>query len=89
MGFYRALVVDNADPESRGRVRLQIPQKFGLATTTWAEPMDLGMRTRLAPAVGQMVWATFEGADESYPIYLPSLTQAIVALRTELGLVGP
>lgn len=89
MCFYRAVVVDNADPDSRGRARLQIPQKFGLETTTWAEPMDLGMKTRLAPAVGQMVWATFEGDDESYPVYLPSLTQAIVALRTELGLAGP
>lgn len=86
MAFYRAVVVDNRDPESRNRVRLQIPQKFGLEPTTWAEPMDLGMTTRLAPAINQMVWASFEGGDESYPIYLPSLTQAIVALRTELAL---
>lgn len=65
-GFYRATIVDVADPEKRRRVRLKVPQLFGDSTTGWAEPMVCIWK----PDVGDQVWVTFEGGDLSYPIYL-------------------
>lgn len=37
-GFYRGLVLSNADPEKRGRLILQVPQVLGMRPTTWALP---------------------------------------------------
>lgn len=65
-GFYRATVVDVKDPENRKRVRLRIPHILGEAVTGWAEPMACIWK----PDVGDVVWATFEGGDLSYPLYL-------------------
>lgn len=64
--FYRATVVDNEDPDNRRRVRLKVPHLLGDATTGWVDPMA----SSGIPAVGVMVWATFEGGDLSYPLYL-------------------
>jgi hypothetical protein len=38
-GIYRALVIDNDDPEELGRVKLQIPQVLGENVTEWAWPI--------------------------------------------------
>lgn len=38
-GIYRALVIDNDDPEGLGRVKLQIPQVLGENVTEWAWPI--------------------------------------------------
>lgn len=38
-GIYRALVVDNNDPDGAGRLTLKVPQVLGDATTTWAWPI--------------------------------------------------
>lgn len=75
MGWYRATVADNADPESRGRVRLVIPQLFGNNVTSWAMSMDFNVQPEGIPIPGELVWATFEGDDLSYPVYLPSMTR--------------
>lgn len=77
--FYRAVVVDNQDPTSSSRVRLKIPQLFGDEVTTWADPLDLNLHTVLVPAVGESVWASFEGNDMVHPVYLPSLSLAYLA----------
>lgn len=68
--FYRAVVSDNQDPTSSGRVRLKIPQLFGNEVTTWADPLQVAS----VPAVGESVWASFEGNDMVHPVYLPSLS---------------
>lgn len=39
-GVYRGVVVDSKDPESKGRVRLQVPQILGNAVTNWAWPIS-------------------------------------------------
>lgn len=38
-GVYRAIVIDSADPENLGRVKLQIPQVLGENVTEWAWPI--------------------------------------------------
>lgn len=70
MGFYRATVVANNDPDNKGRVRLLIPALFGQQPTNWALPMTEGFTTLKPPTVGASVWATFEGEDCTYPLYM-------------------
>ena len=65
-GFYRATVIDVDDPERRRRVRMKIPQVLGDVATGWAEPMACLWK----PDVGDKVWATFEGGDISFPLFL-------------------
>ena len=38
-GIYRGVVVDNADPLDRGRLKLLVPQVSGEAVTDWAWPV--------------------------------------------------
>lgn len=64
-GFHRATVVDRADPLGQRRVRLRVPTILGDVPTGWALPMA----GTAAPAVGDQVWATFEGGDVSFPVY--------------------
>src|SRR5262245_9248283 len=75
-GKYRALVVDNADPENRGRLRLQIPSVLGGEVVSgWALPClpyggaaDQGFF--FIPEVDACVWAEFEMGDLAYPIWV-------------------
>jgi hypothetical protein len=75
-GKYRALVVDNADPENRGRLRLQIPGVLGREVVSgWALPClpyggaaDHGFF--FIPEVNACVWAEFEMGDLTYPIWV-------------------
>jgi hypothetical protein len=39
-GVYEGIVVDNNDPEQRGRVKLQVPQVTGFSETNWASAMS-------------------------------------------------
>jgi len=36
-GIYQGLVIDNQDPEARGRVTVQVPQVTGQAVTDWVD----------------------------------------------------
>lgn len=75
-GKYRGLVVDNADPENLGRLKLQVPSVLGGAVATgWALPCvpyggdaDLGML--FIPEVGAGVWVEFEEGDLEFPIWV-------------------
>lgn len=68
-GLYRAICVDDVDPEGRKRIRLQVPQLFGDATLPWALPcVPSSSTTPPAPDAG--VWVTFEGGDPRYPVWL-------------------
>ncbi len=73
-GKYRASVINNLDPQSKGRVQVQLADRYGLFPSTWAEPCLLaagrGSAGILAlPAVGGMVWVEFEAGDPDYPIW--------------------
>jgi uncharacterized protein involved in type VI secretion and phage assembly len=73
-GKYRAFVVDNKDPDKRGRVTLSVPSVLGEATTTWALPClpygggsDFGFVA--VPPVGAQVLAEFMEGDVSTPLW--------------------
>src|SRR5512140_1088573 len=83
-GKYQAFVVDNADPQKRGRLRLQIPEVLGPEVISgWAEPCfaygggpDYGhfsIPPRCKSSDGKSyttgVWVEFRGGDPQYAIW--------------------
>ncbi|HYV03423.1 MAG TPA: phage baseplate assembly protein V [Blastocatellia bacterium] len=75
-GKYRAVVVDNADPENRGRLRLRIPSVLGADVVSgWALPClpfggssDQGFF--FVPEIDATVWVEFETGNLDYPIWV-------------------
>jgi uncharacterized protein involved in type VI secretion and phage assembly len=75
-GKYRAFVVDNDDPDNRGRVRLQIPSVLGKDVVSgWALPClpyggaaDQGFF--FIPEKDACVWVEFEMGDLAYPVWV-------------------
>lgn len=75
-GKYRAFVVDNADPEQLGRLKLTVPSVLGDAVVTgWAMPCvpyggaeNQGML--FVPDVEAGVWIEFEEGDLEFPIWV-------------------
>jgi len=76
LGKYRATVLNNVDPEQRGRLQLLVPDVYGPIPSTWAEacaplagPTGPPMGVYLVPPIGAGVWAEFEQGDLNYPIW--------------------
>ena len=77
-GKYRGVVVDNADPEYRGRLKVRVPAIFGEEIVTgWAMPCapyaggpDRGLF--LVPENEDTVWVEFEMGDLDYPVWVGS-----------------
>src|SRR5215813_15502012 len=75
-GKYRAFVVDNADPENRGRLKLHIPSVLGDDVVSgWALPCapyggaaDQGFF--FIPEKDAAVWVEFEMGDLAYPVWV-------------------
>lgn len=79
--IFRALVVDNEDPEGIGRVKVRIYPLHGLdnvsdANLPWASMCSpfgsANSGSFIVPEVGNTVFVAFEGGDSNYPIYLGS-----------------
>lgn len=77
LGKYRATVLQNIDPEQRGRLTLMIPDVLGPIPSTWAEPcVPLAgptgppMGVYMVPPIGAGVWAEFEQGDVNYPLWV-------------------
>jgi hypothetical protein len=73
-GKYRATVLNNVDPEFRGRIQMMCPDVAGLLPTSWAEacaPLSgtPPMGVYLVPPIGAAVWAEFEAGDIGRPIW--------------------
>jgi len=76
-GKYRGIVVDNADPDQLGRLKLRVPSVLGSETcvTDWAWPCvpfggaaDQGWF--FIPEVGALVWVEFEEGNLDLPIWV-------------------
>lgn len=77
LGLYRGTVVQNIDPEQRGRLMLTIPDVVGLIPSTWAEPCaplagptGPPMGVFMVPPIGAGVWVEFEQGDPNLPVWL-------------------
>jgi len=73
-GKFRGTVVNNLDPERRGRVQVIVPDVTGLIPGTWAMPcapfagMQAGVFT--VPPIGAGVWVEYEQGDPDHPIWV-------------------
>lgn len=71
-GKYRGTVVDNADPTSRGRLKVSVPAVLG-DLEVWAMPCipyaGAGVGFYSLPEKGTGIWVEFEAGDPSYPIW--------------------
>jgi len=71
-GKYRGTVTDNADPTSRGRIKVRVPAVLG-DLELWAMPCvpyaGDAVGFYCLPSVGTGVWVEFEAGDASYPIW--------------------
>ena len=71
-GKYRGVVTDNADPTSRGRLKVKVPAVLG-ELEVWALPCvpyaGKGVGFYSLPEAGTGVWVEFEAGDPSYPIW--------------------
>ena len=72
-GKYRGTVVNNVDPEQRGRIQAMVPDVSNIMPTSWAMPCVPvgGMQTGIfaVPPIGAGVWVEFEQGDPDYPIW--------------------
>jgi len=76
-GKYRGTVVQNIDPERKGRLMISVPDVLSLIPTTWAEPcVPLAgptgppMGVYMVPPIGTGVWVEFEYGDPDRPIWV-------------------
>jgi hypothetical protein len=77
LGKYRGTVVNNIDPEQRGRLNVMVPDVLSLVPSSWAEPCTPlagptgpPMGVYLVPPIGAGVWVEFEQGDPDYPIWV-------------------
>ena len=76
-GKYRGTVVNNIDPEQRGRLIVMVPDVLTLVPSSWAEPCTPlagptgpPMGVYMVPPIGAGVWVEFEQGDPDYPIWV-------------------
>ena len=72
-GKYRGTVLNNLDPEQRGRLQATVPDVSALLPTSWALPCLPIASTQMGmyaiPQIGAGVWIEFEQGDPDYPIW--------------------
>lgn len=72
-GKYRGTVINNIDPEQRGRIQVMVPDVSSLLPTSWALPCapvgGLQMGVFAVPVIGAGVWVEFEHGDPDLPIW--------------------
>ena len=66
-GAYRGSVVDADDPTQQNRLLVLVPEVYGDAPAwAWA---SLTSQSSAIPAVGDLVWVSFEHGDSDYPVW--------------------
>ncbi|MEO8368707.1 MAG: phage baseplate assembly protein V [Candidatus Solibacter sp.] len=72
-GKYRGTVLNNIDPEQRGRIMAIVPATGTLIPSSWALPCVpiAGKQSGIfvVPQLGSTVWIEFEGGDLDRPIW--------------------
>jgi Type VI secretion system/phage-baseplate injector OB domain len=72
-GKYRGTVLDNFDPEQKGRIIVQVADVLGLTPSTYAMPCvpaaGIQAGVFVVPPIGSQVWVEFEQGDPDYPIW--------------------
>lgn len=75
-GKYRGTVMNNIDPEMRGRLLCMVPDVLGPVPSSWCEictplagPPGPPMGTYMVPPIGAGVWVEFEQGDPERPIW--------------------
>jgi uncharacterized protein involved in type VI secretion and phage assembly len=73
LGKYRGTVINNQDPQSMGRIAVQVPDVSNVETSTWALPCAHFAGTQAGffsiPPVGANVWVEFEQGNSDFPIW--------------------
>lgn len=93
-GKYRGFVVDNRDPEKRGRLKLRVPSVLGDQDTGWALPcLPFGGLANqgifMVPEVDAQVWAEFEEGNVDRPIWVGVFWQQTSDTPEEAALDEP
>ena len=91
-GKYRGTVVNNLDPENRGRIQAIVPDVQGLIPMTYAMPClpaaGKGSGAYFVPEIGSGVWIEFEQGDPDYPIWTGCFW-GVTAELPEMGIASP
>jgi len=73
-GKYRGTVVNNVDPEQRGRIQAIVPAVSNVVPTSWAMPcVPMAGKQQgvfMVPQLGAGVWIEFEEGDPDKPIWV-------------------
>ncbi|PYR72029.1 MAG: hypothetical protein DMF86_24730 [Acidobacteria bacterium] len=74
-GKYRGFVVDNADPQKRGRLRVTVPSVLGDVVSGWALPCapyggHAGRGFFFIPEKKDGVWVEFESGLLEFPVWV-------------------
>lgn len=90
-GKFRGTVIQNVDPEQRGRIQAMVPDVSGLLPSSWAMPClpIAGKQSGVyaVPQIGAGVWIEFEQGDPDYPIWTGCFW-GVVAEVPALALAG-
>jgi hypothetical protein len=91
-GKYRGTVVNNLDPEQRGRIQALVPDVLGVTPSSWAMPCaPMAGKEQgffMVPQIGAGVWMEFEQGDPDYPIWVGGFW-GVVAEVPKLALAPP
>lgn len=73
-GTYKGFVSDTADPEMRGRIKVECPYVYGQDVYDyWALPRGMysgeGRGFFALPKAGDPIWVTFEGGNPKVPLW--------------------
>lgn len=70
LGKYRGSVLDNNDPEKRGKLQIQVKSIWGDgALPHWAEPSFPSTEIFYIPPIGSSIWVEFVEGDPNQPIW--------------------
>lgn len=91
-GKYRGTVINNIDPEQRGRIQAIVPAVSNVVPTSWAMPcVPIAGKSQgifCVPQMGAGVWMEFEGGDPDKPVWVGGFW-GVMAEVPVLALVPP